>query len=267
VTRPTLRRALAVVLTSGLVAVPVVLVLGGTASAQTPEPYRDPPFTCDLYDYGTDAPPIPGPADDPLCVRYDKTNVTVSTLEAVDFLAAEPGRVTIVAGKCSFWQQDEWAIRASPETPVLVSWSGSYWYDAVTGSAGGVLRDLEVAEQPASADAFIEAMRPLVGDEQADDFARFTDEGGGGGLTMSLPDGFGYEACRAGDGEPEQPTDETPPADDTDPSGDSSPGQDTAGTARTAALPATGSTNPIAPAIVLAGAALLLRNRWTRRAN
>ena len=262
-TRPTLRLVLGAALLAAIVA-----ASAGAAIAQTPEPYQDPPFECDVYDYGTDAPPIPGPDDDPLCVRYDKTNVTVSNLEAVEFLAAEPGRVTIVAAKCSFWQQDEWAVRASPETPVLVSWSGSYWYDAVTGSAGGVLRDLEVAEQPATADAFIEALRPIFGDDQADEFARFTDDGGGGGVTMSLPDGFGYEACRAGDGDPEQPSDDGPPADDGggDPVDDPSPGQDAGGSVRAAALPATGSTDAMAPAIALAAAGLLLWNRSTRHA-
>ena len=47
------------------------------ARAQSPEPYRDPPFTCTVARLRNGAPPeLPAPADDPLCVRYDKTNIT-----------------------------------------------------------------------------------------------------------------------------------------------------------------------------------------------
>lgn len=235
---------------------------GGVATAQTPEPYRDPPFACDVIDYGTDPPPVPGPDGDPLCVRYDKTNVTISTLEAVDFLAAEPGRITIVAGKCSFWQQDEWAIRAAPETPPLVSWKGSYWYDATSGAAAGILRDLRVADQPASGEVFIEAMRPIVGDEQADAFTSFTDEGGGGGLTMSLPEGFAYEDCAAGAGDG-GPDDADPDDGEEDPADEPSslPSDASAGTTPDAAarLPATGAPMPLVTVLVMVAGGIALR--------
>lgn len=237
---------------AGTMSAIALIVAASPVGAQTPEPYRDPPFACDVIDYGTDPPPIPGPDDDPLCVRYDKTNITVSTLEAVDFLAAEPGRVAIAAAKCSFWQQDEWAIRAAPDTPVLVGWTGSYWYDATSGSAAGILRDLRVADQPASADAFIEAVRPIVGDEQADAFAAFTDEDGGGGLTMALPDGFAFEECATGsdddggDGsEPDPEQGDEPGA--ADPTSTSTPVARTA----PASLPATGVEVPLAVALVM----------------
>src|SRR5690606_28182595 len=71
----------------------LLLASAPSAGAQQPEPYRDPPLACAVIDYGSDPPPIPGPTDDPLCVRYDKTNATVSDLQALDFLAAEPGRI------------------------------------------------------------------------------------------------------------------------------------------------------------------------------
>jgi hypothetical protein len=205
--RPAARRLPALV-----VAVLAVAASSPTsASAQAPAPYRDPPFTCEVIDYGREAPTLPAPEVDPLCVRYDKTDITVTTLGAVDFLAAEPGRVALVAGKCSYWQQDHWVVRASPETPPIISWRGSYWYDAHTGSAGGILRDLRIADQPASGEAFIEAMRPLVGDEQADQFRQFVDDGGGGGMSMQLPDGFGVE-CAAAPGVGPDPAPGEPPA-------------------------------------------------------
>lgn len=185
-----------VALASALVA---AAVLAGPARAQQPEPYRDPPFTCAVVDYGTDPPTLPAPPQDPLCVRYDKTNLTVSTLGVIDFLAAEPGRVAIVAGKCSYWQQDHWVVRASPETPPVVSWQGSYWYDAPSASAAGILRDLRVGDQPADAATFIAALRPLVGDDAADELSSFAADGGGGGASFSLPEGFGGDPCGASD--------------------------------------------------------------------
>ena len=209
------------------------------ASAQTPEPYRDPPFTCAVIDYGTEPPELPAPPQDPLCVRYDKTNITVSTLGVVDFLAAEPGRVAIVAGKCSYWQQDHWAVRASAETPPLVSWEGSYWYDAPSGSAAGILRDLRVADQPADAGTFIEALRPIVGDATAAELAAFADDGGGGGATFSLPDGFGGDPC-AGSAGPPAPDDGDP----TDPGPGGGSGSD-GGEVAPSELPATGSLRPV----------------------
>ena len=218
------------------------------AGAQTPEPYRDPPFTCEVIDYGAEAPDLPAPEDDPLCVRYDKSDITVSTHGADDFLAAEPGRVALVAGKCSYWQQDHWVIRVSPETPPIVSWHGSYWYDARTGSAGGILRDLRVGDQPASGEAFIEALRPIVGDDQAEQFRRFADDGGGGGMTMALPDGFGAEQCAAGSGGDPEPApgdpSSTPPPSTEAPSSDAAP-----------TLPATGLAVPgVAFGFLAAGA-------------
>jgi len=188
----------------------VALLGASPARAQAPEPYRDPPFTCTVIDYGTAPPTLPAPADDPLCVRYDKTNITLSTLEVIDFLAAEPGRVAIVAAKCSYWQQDHWVIRADPQAPPLVSWEGSYWYDAPSGSAAGVLRNLRVADQPADATTFIAALRPIIGDEAADQMSAFADPGGGGGASFALPDGFGGDPCATGG--PAAPDDDDAPA-------------------------------------------------------
>jgi hypothetical protein len=224
---------------AALVAVAGAALGAAPVRAQTPEPYRDPPFTCVVVDYGTDPPEVPAPPQDPLCVRYDKTNITVSTLGVVDFLAAEPGRVAIVAGKCSYWQQDHWVVRASPETPPLVSWEGSYWYDAPSGSAAGILRDLRVADQPADAQTFLEALRSVFGDATADQLAAFADEGGGGGATFSLPEGFGGDPCAA--------SAEPPPPDDGGGGGPAPGGGGGSGDGEgtTSQLPETGSHHPV----------------------
>ena len=237
----------------------VAMITATPAGAQVPEPYRDPPFTCEVIDYGKEAPTLPAPEQDPLCVRYDKSDITVSTLGAIDFLAAEPGRVALVAGKCSYWQQDHWVIRVSPETPPLVSWRGSYWYDARSGSAGGILRDLRVADQPASGDQFIEAIRPLVGDEQADQFQDFADDGGGGGMTMALPEGFAIEQCTASGGEPD------PEPSDPGPEGPPAPPSDPAAPSGVSTLPSTGVAIPGgAVALLAAGVLAAAASRRTR---
>jgi hypothetical protein len=246
-----------------------LLVLASPAGAQVPEPtepepYRDPPFTCEVHDYGTEAPTLPAPADDPLCVEYDKTNITVSTLEAVDFLAAEPGRVALVAGKCSYWQQDHWVVRVAPDTTPLIEWEGSYWYDARTGTAAGILRGLHVGGEPADGQAFVEAMRPIFGDEAADELATFADEDGGGGATFALPDGFAYEDCAAPWSDPSDPDDPSDRAESTatTPIGEVVAGRSTE--AATGSLPRTGAAPhaelALAAAVVGLVARRLLRN-------
>jgi glycine/D-amino acid oxidase-like deaminating enzyme len=189
-----------VVVSCGTVATTLLLQRSGVANAHLGKhislaPYHDPPFTCTVIDYGTAAPTLPAPAADPLCVRYDKTNITVSTLGVVDFLAAEPGRFAIVAGKCSYWQQDHWAVRVTPGTTPIVEWEGSYWYDGRTGSAGGIFGDFRVDGHPADGRAFADALRPLVGNAVADELQAYAADGGGGGANFTLPVGFGSTAC------------------------------------------------------------------------
>jgi hypothetical protein len=188
-------RAVGVCTTTFAAALTVVVSMPGAARGQSVEPYRDPAFTCEVVDYGTSPPTLPAPPQDPLCVRYDKTNITVADLGVVDFLAAEPGRIAIAAGKCRYWQQDHWVVRAAPDTTPVVEWEGSYWYDALTGAGAGILRNLRVGGQPADGAEFADAMAPLVGDETAERMRAFAAEGGGGGATFALPEGFGLAAC------------------------------------------------------------------------
>jgi hypothetical protein len=244
----------------------LVLVGAGSgahaAAQEPPQPYQDPPFTCEVHDYGTDAPTLPGPDDDPLCVRYDKTHLMVSTLEVVDFLVAEPGRVALAAGRCGYWQQDHWVVRAAPGGPALVSWEGSYWYDVRSGTGAAVLRDLRVADAPVDGAAFVEAMRPLVGDEQADALLAYTDDGGGGGMSFAVP-ADGAAMCPAatgpsdGTGAPDLPAST---ATATAAQQGSSHLADVRATgASRASLPATGGGPPAAAAAVALGAAALVR--------
>ncbi|HVX19442.1 MAG TPA: hypothetical protein VHA73_15570 [Acidimicrobiales bacterium] len=158
-----------------------------------PSPYHDPSFTCHVYDYGTRPPTIPGPADDPLCVRYDKRNIDLGTPGFVDFLQAEPGRVAIVAGKCGYWQQDRWEVRIPLFRTPLVEWSGSYWYDGRTLQAGAAARAMKVAGQPVGGQAFLSAIASLFGSAAASRLAPYVDAGGGGGISYDIP--FGSQAA------------------------------------------------------------------------
>lgn len=184
-------------LAAAAAAAAILTTTAAPADAQQPEPYQDPPFDCEVIDYGQAAPPVPGPPDDPLCVRYDKTHATVSDLRILDFLAAEPGRfgIFLVPPRCAYWQQDHWVVRLHPLLPPLVSWRGSYWYDASTLSGGAVMRDLRVLGLPVAAHAFVDALAPLIGPEQAAALRAFTDPGGGGGVTVRIPAGTGLD-CR-----------------------------------------------------------------------
>jgi hypothetical protein len=181
-----------------LVIAAVVLLAGVTAPAAAqglPEPYEDPPFACTVHDYGLTAPPLIAPPDDPLCVRYDKTNATLADLGILDFLAGEPGRLTMVAGKCGYWQQDHWVVGVGAGLPPVIAWVGSYWYDLRTGTAGAALRSLEVLGQPADATTFIATLRPLVGDDVAARLAPYADPDGGGGVSYALPPGTTDGLC------------------------------------------------------------------------
>lgn len=237
-----------------------------SAGAQQPEPYEDPPFACEVIDFGSEPPTIPGPADDPLCVRYDKTNATVSDLQALDFLAAEPGRIGLVAvpPRCAYWQQDHWIVRLDPSLPPVVSWRGSYWYDASSGAGGAVMRDLQVGGVPVAADAFIDAIAALIGPEQAEALRAFTDPGGGGGVSFALPDGVGL-GCRAAP----DPSDELA-AQPTSPGPASAPTSTTTDSlvaARAAApgtLPVTGAPVGLATPLALVAVALLTTSALRR---
>ena len=113
----------------------------------------------------------------------------------VDFLAAEPTRVTIIAGKCSYWQQDHWVVRLTPDTTPIVEWEGSYWYDARTGTAAGIVRNFRIAGQPVDGYAFADSVEPFIGQDAADQIRPYSAEGGGGGASFALPQGLGEDVC------------------------------------------------------------------------
>src|SRR5438132_12466274 len=70
----------------------LLLAFVAVARAQS-SPFVGPPFAgqCTVHHFGEGvAPPLDACTDDPLCVEYDKRDITASNGGAVDFLAAEP---------------------------------------------------------------------------------------------------------------------------------------------------------------------------------
>src|SRR6185295_5884357 len=113
----------------------------------------DPPFRhqCNVHHYEEhEAPPLDVP-DDPLCVEFEKRDITASNGGAVRFLAAEPARFALAVQKCRYWQQDHWRIQLQPGTGPLIGWDGSYWFDRVAGTGGAITRNFTVGGQPADA--------------------------------------------------------------------------------------------------------------------
>ncbi|MGB8649697.1 MAG: hypothetical protein WCD35_03445 [Mycobacteriales bacterium] len=120
--------------------------------APGPAAYVNPPFArhCKVHRFGEGvAPDLNGYPDDPLCVEYQKRDITVDNGGAVRFALAEPARFAIALPKCKYWQQDHWRIQVDPQQEHVVQWDGSYWFDKSTGRAGAILRNFRIEGRPA----------------------------------------------------------------------------------------------------------------------
>lgn len=173
----------------GMLAGGIVVALAGLAGAQSPPiPFTDPPFAaeCVVHQFGEgEAPPVEGIPDDPLCVEYQKRDITGTNGGAVLFLAAEPARFAAAIPKCRYWQQDHWSVQVAPGTPPLIGWDGSYWFDKGNGTGAARLRNFAIGGQPASpgqvAD-LIEAVSP----DMAAVIRQYGEDAGGGGASFCL---------------------------------------------------------------------------------
>jgi hypothetical protein len=116
-----------------------------------PGPYVNPPFAkhCKVQHFKEgQAPALDGYPQDPLCVEYQKRDITVDNGGAVRFLQAEPARFAIAGPKCKYWQQDHWRVQVDTSQEHLVQWDGSYWFDKGAGRAGAIMRGFKVDGQP-----------------------------------------------------------------------------------------------------------------------
>jgi hypothetical protein len=159
-------------------------------SAPGPAPYRNPPFHCHVHHYGNGKAPNPLKTKaDPLCVDYNKRDITVDNGGAIRFAEAEPARFA-VAGKCDYWQQDHWRVRLDRGFGPIVRWDGSYWFDITSGSGGAILRHFRIAGQPVGptqAAAALATMSPSL----AKQIRKYgAGPSGGGGASTKLPSGL-----------------------------------------------------------------------------
>jgi hypothetical protein len=188
------RHRLALLALTAALAAPASMAAGSTAdSGGGLTPYVNPSFHCaKVHHYGNGKAPDPLTIkDDPLCVRYNKRDITADNGGLIRFLAAEPARFA-VAGKCQYWQRDHWRVRVDRGVTTIVQWDGSYWFDLTNGAGGGILRHFKVGGKPASEKQAAAAIKP-VSAELARQFKKFGAKGGGGGASVSF--GSGYPQC------------------------------------------------------------------------
>lgn len=125
------------------------------AAASGPGPYVPPPFAgqCTVHHFREgQAPKLTAYPDDPLCVEYQKRDITADNGGAVRFAAAEPSRFAIALPKCRYWQQDHWRVQIDRSDQHLVQWDGSYWFDKGSGRAGAILRHFKIDGQRTSSE-------------------------------------------------------------------------------------------------------------------
>jgi hypothetical protein len=116
-------------------------------AATGPGPYVNPPFAkhCKVQRFKEgQAPKLDGYPQDPLCVEYQKRDITLANGGAVRFLLAEPARFAIAGPKCKYWQQDHWRVQVDTGQEHLVQWDGSYWFDKGAGRAAAIMRNYKV---------------------------------------------------------------------------------------------------------------------------
>ena len=171
-----------------------------TAGAQI-APFVEPPFDrqCGVvHHFGEGvAPPVDGCPDDPLCVEYEKRDITVTNGGAVDFLAAEPARFAIAIPKCRYWQRDHWRVQPSPGDPTIVGWDGDYWFNKRNATGGAELDNFTIGGQPAGPGQVADLIAPLDADMAQVIRSYGTGPGGGGGASFPADSGFGDPTCGA----------------------------------------------------------------------
>jgi hypothetical protein len=170
---------------------PLSAIAIASDSAPAPAPYVDPPFHCAVvHHYGNGKAPDPLTVkDDPLCVVYNKRDITADNGGAIRFLEAEPARFA-VAGKCEYWQRDHWRVRLDRGFGSVVKWDGSYWFDVTDGSGGAILRHFTIAGQPVGPTQAAAALK-TVSPAMAKQIRKYgAGRSGGGGASIALPSGL-----------------------------------------------------------------------------
>ncbi|MFG2194871.1 hypothetical protein [Streptomyces sp. NPDC048639] len=159
------------------------------AASATVGPFAEPPFTseCVWHHFGEgEHPPLWMWAYDPLCVEYDKRDITIDNGGALRFLLAEPSRFAIAGLSCRYYQRDHWSVQKSTGDVPYVTWDGQYWWDKGARRAGLRVTNFRIGGQPAGIGDAVTALRPHF-PELADALARFGEDSGESGVSVTLP--------------------------------------------------------------------------------
>lgn len=125
-------------------------------------PYESPPFRCRFARYAEgETPPLSETGRDPLCVEYQKRDITLTNGGAVGFVLAEPARFAVAAPACRYWQIDHWSVQVGPDDDAVLRWDGSYWFDKGAMTAAAAFRRFTLAGEPVSARRAADAVRPV----------------------------------------------------------------------------------------------------------
>lgn len=157
-------RARVVVITAAAVALTAAGAAHAAGPASGPGAFVNPPFAkhCKVHRFGEGvAPDLNRYPEDPLCVEYQKRDITADNGGAVAFMLAEPARFAIALPKCRYWQQDHWRIQVDRKDEHIVSWDGSYWFDKGTGRAGAILRNFRMEGHPADPGAVADVVQKV----------------------------------------------------------------------------------------------------------
>jgi hypothetical protein len=143
--------------------VPSLSTAGDVGVSQPPvTSYGDPSFDCRFHHYGEgERPRLSEMNRDPLCVEYEKRDITLSNGGALRFALAEPARVLVALPACRYWQIDHWRAQLSPGDDSVLRWDGSYWFDKARRTAGGAMYRFRLAGQVISASRAASLVRPV----------------------------------------------------------------------------------------------------------
>ncbi|MEU1280048.1 hypothetical protein [Streptomyces sp. NPDC005805] len=178
---------------------PFLLVAPASAADRPtdPFPYREPGFAaqCEWLRLGEGQPPLSAWWRDPLCVEYDKRDITLDNGGALRFLAAEPARIAAAVPVCRYLQRDHWSVQTTSGAVPLVTWQGSYWFDRPRGEGGMHLTGFRVHGRTAGVGDAVAALRPAF-PVLADALAVYGERAGETGLAVRMP---ATRLCLAGD--------------------------------------------------------------------
>ncbi|MCX4461726.1 hypothetical protein OG585_53700 (plasmid) [Streptomyces sp. NBC_01340] len=153
-------------------------------------PFAEPEFagTCTWHEFGEgEQPPLWLMFMNPLCVEYNKRDITFDDGGALRFLVAEPSRFAITMLTCRYYQRDHWSVQATNGAVPYVAWDGQYWWDKTNQRAGARLSHFSVNGRTVGIGDAIAVLRSANFDELADVLSGYGQEAGETGLTVALP--------------------------------------------------------------------------------